>query len=92
MHRRLRSAAVLAVLALVVACIAAPAAADEEADAGADAGAEAAPPPVVKSCIPADACCKICDTGKACGKSCISRAKVCHKGRGCACDAASVCP
>lgn len=92
MHRRLRSAAVLAVLALVVASIAAPAAAEEDAGTGADAGVEAAPPPVARSCIPADACCKICDHGQACGKSCISRSKVCHKGRGCACDAASVCP
>jgi hypothetical protein len=45
------------------------------------------PPP----CIPADQCCAICDTGKACGNSCISRAKQCHKGRGCACDASEVC-
>lgn len=31
-------------------------------------------------------CCKVCSTGKACGDSCISRAKQCHKGPGCACD------
>ena len=31
-------------------------------------------------------CCKICRKGKACGNSCISRAKTCHKPRGCACD------
>ena len=31
-------------------------------------------------------CCKICHAGKACGDSCISRDKECHKGRGCACD------
>jgi hypothetical protein len=33
-----------------------------------------------------DACCKHCSTGYACGNSCISRSKQCHKGRGCACD------
>jgi hypothetical protein len=32
------------------------------------------------------ACCKICSAGKACGDSCIARSKVCHKGKGCACD------
>lgn len=32
-------------------------------------------------------CCKICATGKACGNSCISRKKTCHKRRGCACNA-----
>ncbi len=31
-------------------------------------------------------CCKICSIGKACGNTCISRDKVCHVGRGCACD------
>lgn len=31
-------------------------------------------------------CCKICRKGKACGDSCISRSKTCHKGPGCACD------
>lgn len=32
-------------------------------------------------------CCKVCRKGKACGDSCISREKTCHKGKGCACDA-----
>ncbi|MER5171045.1 hypothetical protein [Thioclava sp. GXIMD2076] len=32
------------------------------------------------------ACCKTCHAGKACGNSCISRSKQCHKGAGCACD------
>jgi hypothetical protein len=32
------------------------------------------------------ACCKVCRAGKACGDSCIARDKVCHKGKGCACD------
>lgn len=31
-------------------------------------------------------CCRVCTTGKACGNSCISRSKSCHKGVGCACD------
>ncbi len=31
-------------------------------------------------------CCRICHKGKACGNSCISRSKTCHKGPGCACD------
>ena len=32
----------------------------------------------------AAACCKVCTTGKACGNSCISRLKSCHKPAGCA--------
>ena len=32
-------------------------------------------------------CCQRCSAGKACGDSCISRDKTCHKGKGCACDA-----
>jgi len=32
------------------------------------------------------ACCKICRKGKACGDSCISSNKVCHKPPGCACN------
>ena len=43
------------------------------------------------SCIPREQCCMICDEGKACGNSCISRAKNCHKGRGCSCNASEVC-
>lgn len=31
-------------------------------------------------------CCKTCRKGKACGDSCIARDKVCHKGKGCACN------
>lgn len=34
----------------------------------------------------ASTCCKICRKGKACGNSCISKDKTCHKGKGCACD------
>jgi endonuclease YncB( thermonuclease family) len=32
-------------------------------------------------------CCKVCTNSKACGNSCISRSKICHKSKGCACDA-----
>jgi hypothetical protein len=32
-------------------------------------------------------CCKICTKGKACGDTCISRDKTCHKPPGCACNA-----
>lgn len=34
----------------------------------------------------ADACCKVCKKGKACGNSCIAKSKTCHKGKGCACN------
>ncbi len=43
------------------------------------------------ACVPQDQCCKVCDRGKACGNTCISRAKNCHKGRGCACNVDEVC-
>lgn len=33
------------------------------------------------------ACCKMCRKGKACGNSCISRAKTCSRPVGCACNA-----
>jgi endonuclease YncB( thermonuclease family) len=33
------------------------------------------------------ACCRVCTNSKACGNSCISRSKSCHKAPGCACDA-----
>lgn len=36
----------------------------------------------------AQACCKVCRKGKACGDSCISKEKACEKPKGCACDAA----
>lgn len=35
---------------------------------------------------PPSACCRVCQTGKACGNSCIARDKTCHKGVGCACN------
>jgi hypothetical protein len=47
--------------------------------------------PRAVACLPADQCCRICSTGKACGNSCIRRSYECHKGRGCACDADQVC-
>ncbi len=51
--------------------------------AAADAPASAAK---VANRLVAAACCKVCREGKACGDSCISRAKTCWKGPGCACD------
>jgi hypothetical protein len=33
------------------------------------------------------ACCKVCSTGKACGDSCISKTKTCHKPPGYECYA-----
>lgn len=44
------------------------------------------------ACTPRSQCCKVCETGKACGDSCISRSYTCHKGRGCACNSSEVCP
>lgn len=55
------------------------------------ADAVALAPPATPTCIPAGQCCKVCDKGQACGDSCISRAKQCHKGRGCACNSGEVC-
>lgn len=43
------------------------------------------------SCIQRSECCKVCSKGQACGNTCISRSKNCHKGRGCACDAEEIC-
>lgn len=42
-------------------------------------------------CRPRSECCKVCSKGKACGNSCISASYTCHKGRGCACNAAETC-
>jgi hypothetical protein len=47
---------------------------------------------IAATCVPAAQCCKICSKGQACGNTCISRTKTCHKDRGCACDAAEICP
>lgn len=35
----------------------------------------------------AQACCKVCRKGKACGDSCIARNKTCTRPLGCACNA-----
>ena len=43
------------------------------------------------ACRPAATCCKVCDKGKACGNTCISRRFDCHVGRGCACNASEIC-
>lgn len=43
-------------------------------------------PSLTDNQIISQACCKQCSKGKACGNSCISRDKTCHKGSGCACD------
>jgi hypothetical protein len=86
-NRASRSAAcVVVVVGLVVACFAEPAVA-APLDAPSAPSAPSAP-----ACVPASKCCKVCDAGKACGNSCISRSKNCHKGRGCACEAEELCP
>jgi len=44
-----------------------------------------------EACVPREQCCRVCDKGQACGNTCISRAKQCHVGRGCACNASEIC-
>lgn len=44
-----------------------------------------------RACVPRAECCRVCRQGKACGNSCISEQRQCHKGRGCACDEEEVC-
>ncbi len=41
--------------------------------------------PISKSKLHNTVCCKICDTGQACGNSCIAWSKQCHQHSGCAC-------
>ena len=48
-------------------------------------------PPAPTMCTPRSNCCKVCNKGKACGHSCISRSYTCGKGPGCACNASEVC-
>ena len=55
-----------------------------------DVGADPNPDTVFTALF--TACCRICSTGKACGDSCIARSLTCHKGFGCACDAAAPQP
>jgi len=43
-------------------------------------------PATYSSCAAQGGCCRVCSVGKACGDSCIARDKICHKGKGCACD------
>ncbi len=57
----------------------------------ADAPTTIAEPVPTDTCIPAAKCCKVCEAGQACGNTCISASKNCHKGRGCACNASEVC-
>jgi len=40
-----------------------------------------------EACSTEPECCKICDEGKACGDTCISKDMVCHTAVGCACNA-----
>jgi hypothetical protein len=54
-------------------------------------GASANDEPIRTSCTPPIKCCRVCTKGKACGNSCIEESKVCHKSKGCACNAADVC-
>ena len=58
----------------------------------AEAGDTGAPPePPRKTCIPPTECCMTCNQGKACGNTCISESKKCHKRRGCACNLEEMC-
>lgn len=34
-------------------------------------------------------CCRVCESGKACGDSCISRSSTCNRPAGCACNGAA---
>lgn len=75
--------------------------AEEEAEA-ANRGIWAEPQPLLSgtsdpersfasSCRPRASCCRVCESGRACGNSCISASKTCRKGTGCACNGAEVC-
>ena len=59
---------------------------EREPEEHAATGGHAAP-----SCVPRALCCKMCERGKACGNSCISRSRSCHKDAGCACNADVIC-
>ncbi len=91
----MRAIAHTILLSLLVLLAAPVAAADQSAAAypsspvvGAICAAPATPAAVPgdAASITAVACCRVCRKGKACGNSCISRAKTCHKGPGCACN------
>lgn len=76
---------VLSFLVVGASLVAVPSAAEPDAGARGD-GIE-----TPSTCIPAERCCQVCGDGRACGNSCIQARKTCHKGRGCACNAAEVC-
>ena len=42
--------------------------------------------PFTTACDSNEDCCRICQTGKACGDSCIARNETCRVGSGCACN------
>jgi hypothetical protein len=42
-------------------------------------------------CTPPEKCCKVCDSGWACGNTCIGKMKHCSKPKGCACNPEQVC-
>lgn len=56
-----------------------------------DGGTDASEAQVGVSCVSSFACCKVCQTSKACGDSCISSSFTCSKGIGCACNDEEVC-
>ena len=51
-----------------------------------DTSCESETDPIIGVAVLAAACCKICKKGKACGDTCISKSKTCHKPKGCACN------
>lgn len=55
--------------------------------ATADAPATPVAPAPPAATAPTRSCCKVCNTGKACGNSCINRNYQCRQPPGCACDA-----
>jgi len=80
------------VVAIVTAVIAIPLASHAgEATTSESTLMRDASPASAPACRPADKCCRVCSAGKACGNSCIQASKVCHKGRGCACNDAEIC-
>lgn len=78
-------------LAAVAVWVAVVAPAEARAPRAADREAATRASPSASTCIPAEKCCRVCDEGQACGKTCISKTKTCHVGRGCACNASEIC-
>lgn len=90
----MRTIAVAVLAALLQIAVSDGVGAQSETDAGSvsvpsDLAVEAdeAPGPLSQSSRQISQCCKVCKKGKACGDSCISKNKTCHKPPGCACDA-----